>query len=217
MKVFVINIDEKRFDKYDGRYTRWEGCNGREELDIDWINKNYNFYWNCNEDLRKCVAGCSESHLSLMRHIIKEKLNNVIVLEDDALLDFDRVIELENVKDFCYIGGRFQSPILKNKLDRDTILCHQGLNFINTERYIITGGHSYYFDSWETCRDIYFDIQHRNKKRAIDVEFKRIQKTKQKITQFIYPAIATLHLPDAKNGFTFNDKRYKLKDNNFLY
>ena len=50
-------------------------------------------------------------------------------------------------------------------------------------------------------------------------EFKRIQKKRPVlINQFIFPAISTLYLPDAQNGFTYNNNSsWKLKDNNFLY
>jgi hypothetical protein len=38
---------------------------------------------------------------------------------------------------------------------------------------------------------------------------------KGKITKFVYPAIVTLYLPDAKKGFTYST--YKLYDDQHLY
>lgn len=219
--TFVINICNHRWNKYskDTNYTRFFGCSGKNELDLDWVNSKYNFYWNCNNDLRFNVAGCSESHLRLMKKIIDEKLNKVIVIEDDAVIDFNRLDELKHIKEFCYIGGRLQAPTLKKKLPRENIDLFHGFNVIDTHEYIITGGHGYYFPTWEVCSEIYHNIIGRKKRRAIDVEFKRIQKdTKLNLIKlFLYPAISTLHLQDANNGFTFNEKRYKLNNNNFLY
>ena len=85
------------------------------------------------------------------------------------------------------------------------------------EQFIITGGHGYLVPTPQVSEDVYKNITNKNKRRAIDVEFKRLQK-EGKINAFIYPAISTLHLPDAQNGFTYNKKsNWKLKDNNYLY
>ena len=223
-KVFVINISDERWEKYlslNDRYIRFKGVVG-SELDLEAYDK-YVFYWNKNEKAKRSTIGCAESHLSLMRHIISNKLDNVIVIEDDALIDFERLNELDDVKGFCYIGGGFQSTILKNdksfqkEIIKETYYT-QKIHKIDTEKYIITGGHGYYFDTWKTTKEIYDDIKSQKRKRAIDVEFKRIQKKSTLINQFLFPAISTLHLEDAMAGFTYNDKSvYKLNDTNYEY
>ena len=159
-----------------------------------------------------------------MKHIYENKINNAIVIEDDALIDFSRLKELDDIKGFAYIGGRFQSPILTKdrvfqKEFNKEIFSTQKLNIINPEEFIITAGHGYYFEKYNVAKDIFDDIQSQKRQRAIDVEFKRIQKNNsQLISQFIYPAISTLHLPDAENGFTYNKAScWKLKDNNYHY
>ena len=53
--------------------------------------------------------------------------------------------------------------------------------------------------------------------RAIDVEFYYLQRL-HKIRKFVYPAIATLNLVEAKKGFTYNNcTSYKLHDNQLNY
>ena len=224
MKVFVINVTDERWEKYkaDTRYVRFKGVVGKE-LDLETYDK-YVFYYNKGEDSKRGAIGCSQSHLSLMKHIYENKINNCIVIEDDALIDFNRLEELKEIKGFSYIGGRFQATILKNdnvfqkQFNKETYLT-QKINKINPEEFIIIGCHGYYFENYNVAKGIYEDIQSQKRQRAIDVEFKRIQKKRPVlINQFIFPAISTLYLPDAMTGFTYNKGScWKLKDNNFLY
>lgn len=222
MKVFVINVTDERWEKYkaDTRYIRFKGVVG-EELDLETYDK-YVFYYNKGESSKRGAIGCSESHLSLMKYIYENKLNNCIVIEDDALIDFERLDELKDINQFCYIGGRFQAPLLKNdnvfqkQFSKETFLT-QKINKINPKEFIIIGAHGYYFPTYNIAKEIFDNIQSQKRQRGIDVEFKRIQKTGG-INQFIFPAISTLYLPDAQNGFTYNNKSsWKLKDNNYLY
>ena len=223
--VFVINISDKRWEKYSqdtqNIYNRFPGVDG-SKLDLD-DYKHYCFYWNKSEKGRRGAIGCGESHMNMMKYIIENELNNVIVIEDDAIIDFSRLDELDDIKGFCYIGGRLQATKLKDdKVFQSQIkktLEFKKLNKIDTDKYIITGAHGLYFDTWETAKDIFDDIHKQTRRRASDVELKRIQKNRPHvINQFIYPAISTLHLPDAQEGFTYNkDTSYNLTDNNYHY
>ena len=218
MKIFVINISDERWERYkdDERFTRWLGVDGRQ-LDMDFIKKNYITMWNANESHKRSVAGCGESHLSLLRHIYENKINDVLIIEDDTIVDFDRLSEIKDIKNFCYLGGRFQSPTLKKKLCRENISVKNGLNKIDNVLFTITGGHAYYIPTYDIAESLYINIMTKPKRRAIDAEFRRLQKG-NKITDFIYPAIVELHLPTAMNGFTYNaSSQYKLQDTNKFY
>lgn len=225
-KVFVVNISDERWKKYDesdDMYYRFKGVDG-SKLDLEAYDDKYIFYYNKNEASKKSTIGCAESHMSMMKYIYENQLNNVIVIEDDALLDFTRLYELDDVKGFCYCGGRIQATVLKNdkelqkNINKDMFL-KEKLNFIDTESFIITGCHGMYFENYEVAKEIYDDISAQKRVRAIDCELKRIQKKRPKlIHQFIFPAISILYLPDAQNGFTYNSKSvYKLNDNNYKY
>lgn len=225
MKVFVVNGREERWAKYEEQntenlwhYERWKG-KPRDEYDLDFINGDMNFYWNCNDELRQRVYACFDSHITLIKHIADNRINEAVVIEDDSLFDFSRVKELQEIQGFCYVGGRFQSPILSKKLQTETIKPTKGLNTIDPATFILTGGHGYYFPQWQDAQMIYDDIQTRTcwkKKRAIDVEFKRLQKSKV-ITQYLYPALSTMYHEHATQGFTYNKNRYKLKLNSDEY
>ena len=86
-----------------------------------------------------------------MKYIYENKINNAIVIEDDAVIDFSRLNELDDVKGFAYIGGRFQSPILKNdnvfqKEFNKEIFSTKKIHTINPEEFIIIGAHGLYFE-----------------------------------------------------------------------
>ena len=216
MKVFVINISDQRWEKYskDPRYTRFKGVDGNKELGKDWVNQHYHFYWNCNDKLRKSIAGCSESHIKLLKHIRDNKLDNCIILEDDCELDFSRIDELKELKRFTYIGGAFRSPILKNKKEFSRPEVAQGLNKINPKEFVITNLNAYYIPDHSQV-DLFLSHSY-VKRRAIDVEMVNFQK-KGLITDFIYPALGKLYLPDAENGFTWGQSNYKLESDLQFY
>lgn len=216
--VFVITINNNRFEKYKNNkiYKKWNGVIGKN-LDSEFVDNTYITMWNASKNHKHNVAGCSESHLSLMKYIIDNNINKTIILEDDAILDIDRLKELDNINDFCYIGGRLQPPILSNKLNVDKSLFINGLNKIDNNIFTISGGHGYYFPTAEITKKIYNNIMNKSKRRIIDGEFRILQK-KKIINYFIYPAISTLYLEDARNGFTYNkNSKYKLIDNNYNY
>ena len=192
---------------------------GSDAMEETWIwrslENKYITMWNCNESHKRSVAGCGESHLSLLKHIYENKIDDVLIIEDDTVVDFDRLSELKDIKEFCYLGGRFQGKTLKHR--PYTGILFEGVNTINPFTFTITGGHAYYIPSYDIAESIYINIMTRKKRRAIDAEFRRLQKG-GKIRKFIYPAIVELHLPTAMNGFTYNaSSQYKLKDTNKYY
>ena len=216
MKIYVINISDERWNRYkdDERFSRWKGCDGKN-LSMDFVEKTYINYWNANESHKRSVAGCGESHLSLLRHIYENKIDDVLILEDDTIVDFDRLSVLDNIKEFCYVGGRFQGRSLKHK--PHTGILFEGTNTITPFTFTITGAHGYYIPHHQIAESLYMNIMSRPKRRAIDAEFRRLQKG-GKIKKFIYPAIVELHLPTAMNGFTYHSgSNYKLKDTNKFY
>ena len=220
MKVFVISINEQRWSKYDPTiYTLFQGCNGKEDLDLDEIKKTHLNLPSCTDEHRYNVAGCLESHRRVLRKIIDEKLNEVIVMEDDALLDETRLKELEGINHFCYIGGRFQPRVLTSnrKKWRETVTPTEGLNRLPYE-VTISATHGLYFPTWEIAEQIYQRIFTKRWVRAIDGEYRTLQKKGELIQHFLYPAISTLYIPDAKNGFTFAQKSsQKLTDTYYNY
>ena len=222
MRVFVINAYEDRKEKYDEdeRYeifpaVWWEDVT-EEQL------QRHHFRWNAKIELRKKIVACSLSHKRLLQKIINEDLKDVFIIEDDVLIDFHRLDQLQDIKEFCYIGGNFGSPLLKDNLEftkggkKDSLResLSKGINVIDPKEFRVGHTCGYYIPNRTVAQDILTNIPHGKKDLAIDAEYIFLQK-KGKITKFIYPAIAKLYIPDACKGFTYST--YKLQDDQFFY
>ena len=214
-KIFVINISDERWARYkqDERFNRWIGKDGRD-LDMEFVNNHYINMWNARELHKRCVAGCSESHLSLLQHIYENKINDVIILEDDVDIDFDRLDILKDVNEFCYLGGHFQGRTLKHKAH--TGLLFEGVNTITPFTHTIAGAYGYYIPTYDIAESLYINIMSKVKRRGFDCELRRLQKG-DKIRKYIYPAIVELYLPVAQNGFSCQSSNFKLTDSKKYY
>ena len=221
MRVFVVNAYEDRKSKYDERYELFPAVWWEDVTDED--VERYHFRHNAKMDYRKKVVACSLSHKKLLQKIIDEDLKDVCILEDDAVIDnWERLYELENVNEFCYIGGDITSPFLKDmkkfkeegEKENVRYCCQKGINVIDTDVFKIGQNCGYFIPNKEVAQMILSNIPNGKKERAIDTEYIALQK-KGKITKFIYPAIVTLYIADAKKGFTYST--YKLYDDQWLY
>jgi glycosyl transferase family 25 len=83
------------------------------------LNYDRSKFWN------KSQLGCSMSHLLLQKKIVEEKLNKVLILEDDALIIKDRIayfqsaiLELPKNWELFYVGYNPISRWSENKFTR---------------------------------------------------------------------------------------------------
>ena len=222
MRVFVVNAYEDRKEKYDEeRYEIFPAVWWEDVKDED--VERYHFRHNAKMDYRKKVVACSMSHQALLCKIINEDLKDVFIIEDDAIIDkWDRLKELEGCKEFCYIGGDITSPLLKDmkvfkedgEKENVRYCCQKGINTIDPKTFKIGQTCGYFVPNKRVAQMVLSNIPNGKKERAIDNEYIALQK-KGKITKFIYPAISTLYLPDASQGFTYST--YKLYDDQYLY
>jgi len=222
MRVFVINAYENRKDKYDQRYELYPAVwwADLEDKDVE----NYYLRHNAKMELRKKVVACSMSHKNLLQKIINEDLKEVVIIEDDAVIDCEawkRLEQLKDVNEFCYVGGYMSSPFLKDlktfeENDKEHVRHDliKGINDIDPKIFRIGQTCGYYIPNAEVAREVLSNIPNGKKERAIDNEYMALQK-KGNITKFIYPAIATLFIKEAKEGFSFSN--YKLYDDQTLY
>jgi GR25 family glycosyltransferase involved in LPS biosynthesis len=215
MRVFVINAYEDRKFKYDEeRYELFDAV-WWEDVEEDEI-ENYYLRYNAKIDLRKKVVACSMSHKKLLQKIINEDLKQIVIIEDDAVIkDWKRLEQLKDLSDFCYLGGYMSSPYLKDLKtfednDKEEVRHNliKGINTIDPKIFRIGQTCGYYIPDAEVARMILSNLPNGKKERAIDNEYMALQK-KGNIEKFLYPAIAVLHIEDAKKGFTFsNNKLY---------
>jgi GR25 family glycosyltransferase involved in LPS biosynthesis len=127
----------------------------------------YHFRHNARLEYRKKVVACSLSHKRLLQKIINEDLKKVVIIEDDAIIDkWDRLEELENVKEFCYIGGQINAPLMKDfkKFEdiKDSVrenFC-KGINVIDPKEFRLAHTCGYYIPDASVAQDILSNIPH---------------------------------------------------------
>lgn len=214
IKIFVINLDKdkKRWKKYERnkRYKRFSATLGSKLSKNNKYLKKIIMMWNVSDKQKRNVVGCLLSHLRVMKHIIKERLNNVLVIEDDALVDFKKLDKLNLNKipkdKMIYFGGIIRSLTLNDKSwSYENIIkdLKNGINKIDTNKYKIGATHGYFFPKWQVAKKIYNYINNKKRIRAIDGEFAIIQKKNPELLDsFIYPAISYLKLDEALDGFS---------------
>ena len=219
MKTFVISAYPERRKKYDDRYTIFEAYTPKDITDE--IYDNYYFRYNAKPLYRKKVISCAESHKKVLKIIIEEDLKETIILEDDAILDFSRIEELKGINEFCYIGGDIVALTLnkynefrKTKKEDIRKSLQTGINTIDIENWRLAHCCGYYIPNKEVALQILNSIPNLNKCRAIDKEYMLLQE-KRIISKFIYPALVTLQMDEAKQGFNFS--QYKLHSNQYYY
>ena len=210
-KIFVINLrrDKEKWSKYkkDERYIRFSACNGVEMSKENPYFDKLQIMWNAADRKKKCTAGILNSHMSIIKRIVKQKINQALVIEDDAVIDFKMLekINLNNLPQdsIIYFGGTLHPPdTFKNKTwshDQTIKSFKKGINKIDIKKFRILGGHGYYFPTWETAKDLLEKVDTKKKMRALDSEMVKLQRTGD-IKYFYYPAVSYLKMEDAKKG-----------------
>lgn len=186
---FVINLDKRkdRWHKYkDKGYIRWSATS------IDDIDKNdpivdkmisYHNIRHTDQHLAK--IGCWLSHTKLLKHIIDNQLNEVLIIEDDALGIWNE--DTSYLLDDCitYFGGFFSDTQITKKLNRDNLDLVYGLNLVDDTKFKIMTTLSYYVPTWQLAQELYNQVINCKRYRAIDVMYSQTDIPKC----FIYPSV----------------------------
>ena len=169
MNVFYINLDSQveRNKKFQGKgYTR---CKAVERDDVsEEVDKRMKSMWNYPRQSHLGRCACFLSHLQLYKWIVKGKINDVLVLEDDA-------VEVEDINEvgihyaldgITYVGG-----FIHSKKMMDTITpwhdSEDGLNEVGDFRILMTM--SYIIPRWEVAQQLIDYIEGMLRWKAIDI------------------------------------------------
>jgi GR25 family glycosyltransferase involved in LPS biosynthesis len=169
--IFVINLDSAtdRWSHYkdDERYTRWSATT------IDDIPLNHEIwnkmisYHNISPYEHSAKCACYLSHTKLWKHIVENKLNNVIILEDDAFLVNDIPDPKDLPKDgFTYLGG-FTSHV-KLTDGHKKVEFKEGINQIDNNEYRMLMCLAIYIPTWDTAYKMIQSSTRNGRCRAID-------------------------------------------------
>jgi GR25 family glycosyltransferase involved in LPS biosynthesis len=163
---FYINLldSHERRQKFLGRnFHRWEAV-GREEVPEE-LDKRMTSMWNFPRKSHLGRCGCFLSHYEIYTYIVENKLNDVLICEDDAVQVKD--LPTEYPKDcIIYLGGFFHQI----KMMDDTpvkINSKNGINYLGEFRILMTM--SYIIPNWEIAKEILNYIDARPRYKAIDI------------------------------------------------
>jgi GR25 family glycosyltransferase involved in LPS biosynthesis len=165
MKIIVLSMDNeigenrRKLLNYD---YEWFKCVSGEE-----IMDKFNFRYNTSQKLKDATASCFNSHLKIMKKIVDEKINDVVICEDDSIKELDiNNIDTSNINEICLFGGTLRHP--KNwKYDKEWRKEHvndivdnfkEGVNKIDYEKYRWAQTYSIYYPNWEKTNELLNNI-----------------------------------------------------------
>ena len=210
-KIFVINLDsaKDRWSHYkdDKRYTRWSATS-IDDVDLkDPIWDKMISMWNISphEHSAKCCAYLS--HTRLWKYIVTNKLNNVLILEDDAFL----VNDIPDPKDlptdgFTYLGG-FTSHVRMTD-GHKKVEFKEGINLIDHKEYRMIMCLAIFIPSWEIAYKMIQASTWNGRCRAIDTMIRKTYRN-----QYLYFPAPFVERPVAsqirENKKKFSNSQYE--------
>lgn len=185
MKKYVINLDscKERMDFFDKTHSRWSATS-RDEVSEYFKKKMIsNPKIGESEHLGKC--GCFISHTNIWRYIVSNKIDNVLVLEDDAE-KIDDIDFYTLPKDgITYLGGFFMNPKITDKKPIDVSSVKDGVNKLDKDVLRILMTLSYYIPKWSIAKEMLDYIDNLERVRSIDISMYKIPIQ----NYFVYPAV----------------------------
>jgi len=152
MKKIYINLDtaEERREKFkDTNIRRWRAT-PREEVPTSVETKMLSMS-SCPKQTHLGKCACWLSHTKLLEEIVKHKMNDVLILEDDAVQVND--IPSDYPRDgIVYIGGMIWWRKMVNN-GNPKLQHKQGMNLCPPE-YRVLGNISYIIPNWEIAETI---------------------------------------------------------------
>ena len=163
----------------------------------------------------RAKTGCFLSHYTLLKHIVKKKLSNVVILEDDSTLP--DLKKLKNIKfktdGATYLGGHIEARLFKEDKNFNVKNIRKklrsGINKINYKKWRVLGTYGYYIPSWKVALDILECLNKKNWK-AIDIMYTKCPNFKY----LVYPAL--VHMTENSLVSLIGNSNTKIKRRDFF-
>jgi len=167
MKTFYINLDSasSRRNKFaETGFERWVATPKSEVPPF--VDKKMTSMYSFGRESHLARCACFISHTKLLGHIVNQKLNDVLILEDDAI----RVnkLPIDYPKDgIVYVGGFIYNRKMMDSRKPD-VKPQKGINLCPPD-YRILGCLAYIIPRWELAETILKKIYSQNRFKAIDI------------------------------------------------
>ena len=176
MKIFVINMEgaTDRWSHYKSKeYNRWLATDARDMHPEDHKIKRMVSYYNIDPKEHKAKIGCLTSHLNIWRYMVMNKMDDILILEDDA----DRVRDIPGSSELpddgiTYFGGITWNPKITD--GHKKVNFNTGINKINFDEYRVLMTMSYYIPCWQIAKEMMDHIESKSRWRAVDIMMKDI-------------------------------------------
>ena len=167
MITYYINLDSatSRRNKFaETGFKRWRGT-PKEEVP-PFVDEKMSSMYNFSRQGHLGRCGCFISHTKLLEHIVDQKIDKVLILEDDAIKV--NPLPIDYAKDgITYVGGFIYNRKMMDEKKPD-IPHKQGLNLCPPE-YRILGSLSYIIPTWQLALEILNKIYSQNRYKAVDI------------------------------------------------
>ena len=189
MKILVLSMDtekgQMRRSLLNYEYEWIKSIDASEEL-----KKRFSFRYNITDNKRKAIENCFASHLNILKHIVNNKLNEVVVCEDDCFKIND--IDYSTIKDITLLGGVIRHPTSWDKdkefQKNNDITFEEGVNKIDYKKYRWSGAFAIYYPSWEQSNDLLNTILSKTSYRHYDLFL-----SKNKLINYLYYPTPYIH------------------------
>ena len=175
--TFVVNMDSAtdRWDYYkDKGVKRWSATN-YDEIKVSSPDiARMTSYYNLSMKEHLCKLACFKSHTNLWRYIASNKMNNILILEDDAEL----VNPVPDINNFprdamTYLGGYTSHPQVTKGAKK--ISLDKGIHLINHDEYRVLMTVAYFIPTYEVAQKLIDFIDNSKRWRAIDCMIKDME------------------------------------------
>jgi len=166
MKIFVLSLKSQIGDQRRKRLNyNHEVIWGTDKLEDvpDWIKDKTIIPYNVKDKNKLLKSKCCHlySYYKILEKIVDEKLNNVVICEDDAIITDKKYLETimldYNGLDAVLLNGKLHHPKTYKKdnlFDENNIHFENGINNIDYELYRWSCSACIYYPTWESAQKI---------------------------------------------------------------
>lgn len=175
MKIFVLSMDteigQKRRDLLNYEYEWVHSVDCPEKY-----KSKFKLMYNISDKKRNAIYNCFAGHLNIMDIIIKRKIDNCVICEDDAFIIWDKEgVDTSNINEICLFSGRFHHPRSWKEDSKwrkevlPTISLENGINKIDYDTYRWGGTAAIYYPTWQKVLELYNEIMELDKWKHFDL------------------------------------------------